>query len=250
MTELRAIIFDMDGTLADTERDGHRVAFNRSFAEAGLDWHWSAGFYGELLAIAGGKERIGYYIDRYHPDFVSSEDRDRVIAQLHQAKTQYYLELLQTGAIPLRPGVKRLITEARTGGIRLAIATTSALQGAIALLQQTLDPAWFEVIAAGDIVPAKKPAPDIYHYVLKQMQLSPADCIVLEDSPQGLAAATQAHLKTLVTVNDYTRTEEFKTACLVVDCLGEPDLPCTALSQWDHPQPYLDLESLRQLQQA
>lgn len=246
MTELQAIIFDVDGTLADTERDGHRVAFNRSFTEAGLDWHWSAEFYGELLAIAGGKERIRHYIERYHPDFAPENG---FIAQLHQTKTQYYLELLQTGAIPLRPGVKRLIQEARTGGIRLAIATTSALPNAIALLQQTLDPDWFEVIAAGDIVPAKKPAPDIYHYVLKQMQLQPSDCIVLEDSPHGLAAATQAHLKTLVTVNDYSRTGEFNTACLVVDCLGEPHLPCTALSKWDNPKPYLDLESLRQLQQ-
>lgn len=247
MSELQAIIFDVDGTLADTERDGHRLAFNRSFSEAGLDWQWSAELYGELLAIAGGKERIGYYIEQYHPDFAPEEG---FIAQLHHSKTQHYLELLKSGAIPLRPGVKRLIQEARSAGIRLAIATTSALPNAIALLQQTLNPDWFEVIAAGDIVPAKKPAPDIYHYVLEQMQLQPSDCIVLEDSPHGLTAATQADLKTLVTVNDYTRTEAFPTACLVVDCLGEPDLPCKALSGWDNPQPYLDLAGLRQIHRS
>jgi HAD superfamily hydrolase (TIGR01509 family) len=247
MTELKAIIFDVDGTLADTERDGHRIAFNRSFAAAGLDWHWSSALYGELLAIAGGKERIAHYLDTHLPDFTPPQDRDRWIAQLHAAKNQQYRDLLQAGAIPLRPGVKRLIAEARNAGIRLAIATTSALPNAIALLEQTLDPSWFELIAAGDIVPAKKPAPDIYHYVLAQMQLNPEDCIVFEDSPHGLTAAHQAGLPTIVTVNDYTRNNDFHPACLVLDHLGEPDAPCTLLAGTCDPMTYLDLAILRQL---
>ncbi|MEC4803951.1 MAG: HAD family hydrolase [Jaaginema sp. PMC 1079.18] len=250
MTSLKAIIFDVDGTLAETERDGHRVAFNRSFNAVNLDWCWSESLYGELLQIAGGKERIRYYIEQYQPDFTPDEGRDRFIAQLHQAKTQYYLELLKTGKMPLRPGVKRLITEAHNAGIRLAIATTSALPNAVALLEQTLNPHWFEVIAAGDIVPAKKPAPDIYYYVLEQMQLQPSDCLVFEDSEHGLEAAAKVGIKTIVTANNYTRQQDFSEAVLVVDCLGERDRPCKVLSKQQLPVPYLDLAYLRQLHQV
>ena len=228
---LRALIFDVDGTLAETERDGHRIAFNWSFAEAGLDWNWSSELYGELLAVSGGKERIRYYLDRYRPDFQTSLqppiDLDTFIVNLHAAKTQHYRNLLDRGAIPLRWGVRRLIDEARNGGIRLAIATTSALPNAIALLDRTLDPAWFEVIAAGDIVPKKKPAPDIYYYVLNQMQLAPEECLVFEDSHHGLQAAAQAGLKTIVTYNNYTQTQDFSEAVLVLNHLGEPDRPFT-----------------------
>lgn len=221
---LAALIFDVDGTLADTERDGHRVAFNRAFAEIGVDWHWSIELYGELLAIAGGKERLKCYLEKYQPNW-QTENITEFIVQTHQLKSQYYQSLLQEGAIPLRPGVKRLILEAREQGIRLAIATTSSLPNATALLETTLDPAWFEVIGAGDIVEHKKPAPDIYHYVLSEMNMNPENCLVFEDTAHGLMAAVQANLKTIVTVNEYTKNQDFAKAILVVDQIGEKGYP-------------------------
>lgn len=233
MTELRALIFDVDGTMADTERDGHRVAFNSAFSEAGLDWDWSVSLYSKLLEIAGGKERIRFYLDKYRPDFEPPTNLDQFIAELHAAKTKYYQQLVASGAIPLRPGVKRLLKEARTQGVRLAIATTAALPNVTALLEHNLAPdapEWFEVIAAGDIVPAKKPASDIYQYVLREIGLSARDCIAIEDSHHGLKAAAGVDLKTVITVNDYTRTQDFAGAVLVLSHLGEPELPFTVLA--------------------
>jgi len=229
MTELKALIFDVDGTLADTERDGHRVAFNQAFAAAGFDWDWSVSLYSELLAIGGGKERIRFYLQQGQPNFQPLDEWDKFLADLHALKNKYYKKLLDSGAIPLRPGVKRLIKEAREQGLRLAIATTSALPNVLALLEQYIDPHWFEVIAAGDIVPAKKPASDIYYYVLKTMDLEPSDCLVFEDSHHGLQAALGAGLKTIITVNDYTKEQNFTGASLVVNHLGEPDLPLHVL---------------------
>ena len=250
MTELRALIFDVDGTLADTERDGHRPAFNCAFAEAGLDWDWSISLYGELLAIAGGKERIQFYLNQYRPDFQPPTSVDKFIASLHAAKTKYYQQLVAEGAIPLRPGVRRLLEEARTQRMRLAIATTTSLPNVTALLQHALAsdaPEWFEVIAAGDIVPAKKPAPDIYQYVLRVMGLSAQECLAFEDSHHGLIAATQVSLKTIVTVNDYTRTQDFSGAKLVLNHLGEPDLPFTVLFGDTRGMSYLNLALVHSL---
>lgn len=241
MSKLQALIFDIDGTLAETERDGHRVAFNRAFTEAGLDWNWSVELYGTLLAVSGGKERIRFYINRYHPNLNGFVGTQEAIADLHAAKTKHYQNLLASGAIPLRPGVKRLLLEARERGARLAIATTSALPNAIALLEQTLDPSWFEIIAAGDVIPAKKPAPDIYHYVLEKMRLTPQDCLVFEDSQHGLQAASQADLKTIVTINEYTREQDFSEAILVLNHLGEPDRPFTILAGEALEASYFDL---------
>jgi HAD superfamily hydrolase (TIGR01509 family) len=244
MTQLRALIFDVDGTVADTERDGHRVAFNRAFADAGLDWHWSVPFYGELLAIAGGKERIRHYLQQHQPDFQPPINTDEFVAHLHAAKTQHYRQLAAEGAIPLRPGVKRLLEAARSQGMRLAIATTGAMPNVQALLKHTLgeaSPDWFEVIAAGDVVPAKKPAPDIYLYALKHMGLQAADCLAIEDSQHGLEAARKAGLQVVVTVNDYTQNQDFSEAVLVLNHLGEPEQPFTVLQGDAGDRNYFDL---------
>ncbi len=240
MTSCEALIFDVDGTLAETERDGHRVAFNRAFQDFGLQWHWPVGLYGQLLKIAGGKERIRHFIHRYQPKLDYQGDLTPLIVDLHRAKTVHFKQLLADHAIPLRPGVKRLLDEARRHQVRLAIATTSAKDNVIPLLETLLgpdSPRWFEVIAAGDMVPQKKPAPDIYNLVIDAMGLSPSRCLVIEDSQQGLEASTAAGLTTVVTVNDYTRNHRFNAAKLVVNHLGEPDQPFEIL-QGDASQAY------------
>lgn len=232
MKLLEALIFDVDGTLAETERDGHRVAFNRAFEEFDLPWRWSVGLYGQLLRVAGGKERIHYFIDQYQPSFQPGENWSDLVMALHQAKARHFQTLVEANVIPLRPGVKRLLTAARQQDIRLAIATTSAKASVIPLLSQLLGPdslGWFEFIAAGDMVPEKKPAPDIYHLVIDTLALNPQRCLVIEDSQQGLEAATAAGLSTVVTVNDYTRYHALNSARLVVNHLGEPNLPFEVL---------------------
>ncbi|WP_295392700.1 HAD-IA family hydrolase [uncultured Thiodictyon sp.] len=233
MYRFKAIIFDVDGTLADTERDGHRPAFNAAFAEAGLDWHWAPARYGELLAVTGGKERIAYFLEQEQIALDPGVDREALIAALHQAKTRHYLALLRTGAIPLRPGVLRLLREARAAGIRLAIATTTTPENVTVLLDQCGEPGlrdWFEVIAAGDVVPRKKPAPDIFELALAELGLTADDCVAVEDSEAGARSALGAGLKALVvSVSAYTEGQEFTGVPLVVDRLGGPGEPATAL---------------------
>ncbi len=226
----KALIFDVDGTLADNERDGHRVAFNRAFAEAGLDWVWSEHSYRELLRVGGGKERIRHYIETAHPSLPSGisaegDSLDPFIRDLHSSKVKFYWQLMQEQALPLRPGVMRLLLDCRQAGVRLAIATTSALPSALALIESMATDAtsWFEVIAAGDVVAAKKPAPDIYEYALQQLELKPQDCIAVEDSKPGCQAAIAAGLTTIITVNGYTKEEDFSGAALVLSHLGEPN---------------------------
>jgi HAD superfamily hydrolase (TIGR01509 family) len=247
---LQALLFDVDGTLADTERDGHRPAFNQAFAEAGLDWNWDVDLYGKLLAVTGGKERIKYYIDHFRPDYEKPANFDEMVAELHKAKTRHYSALAARGGIPMRSGVKRLLIEARAAGLRLAIATTTTPENVTVLLEHSLGAGtqdWFEVIAAGDIVPAKKPAPDIYHYALEKMGLEARDCLAFEDSENGLRASLGAHLKTLITVNDYTLDHDFTGAAVVLSDLGDPGAPNRRLAGPDLGQPFVDVAYLRTL---
>ncbi|MBN8771769.1 MAG: HAD family hydrolase [Thiobacillus sp.] len=250
---LHALLFDVDGTLADTERDGHRPAFNQAFADAGLDWHWDVALYGKLLAVTGGKERMKHYIDHFRPDYRKPDNFDELVAELHKAKTRIYSALAAQGGIPMRPGVKRLLVEARAAGLRLAIATTTTPENVTVLLEHSLGAGtqdWFEVIAAGDIVPAKKPAPDIYHYALEKMGLAAADCLAFEDSENGLRASLGAGLKTLVTVNDYTLDHDFTGAAVVLSDLGEPGAPNQRLAGAELSQPFVDVAYLRALHQG
>ncbi len=251
-TKLKAFIFDVDGTLSDTERDGHRVAFNQAFEEFGMDWHWSVETYGELLAVTGGKERMKFYLDKFLDKDKIPQGIEEKIPELHAAKTRHYTKLLSSGAIPLRPGVERLIDEARQRGFRLAIATTTTPENVTALLSHTLGEDsinWFEVIAAGDIVPAKKPGPDIYEYALNEMKLSADECIAFEDSENGIKSSTGASLCTIITINDYTKEHDFTDACIVLDQMGEPGQPFSVIAGDASNASYLDCDLVIKLHQ-
>ena len=253
MPALKALIFDVDGTLADTERDGHRVAFNQAFKEAGLDWHWSVELYGQLLAVTGGKERMAYYLSHFNTNYPADDSTPELIVKLHKSKTEHYTQLLSTGAIPLRPGVKRLLDEAREMGLRIAIATTTTPENVTALLEHALQAGssdWFEVIAAGDIVPAKKPAPDIYLWALDKLKLKPEECLAFEDSENGIKSSHGANLKTIITINDYTIDHDFTGASLVLNNMGEPDKPFSRLSGDDYGMSYINLELLQKIHAA
>ena len=248
--KLKALIFDVDGTLADNERDGHRVAFNLAFREAGLDWEWDVPTYDILLEVFGGKERIRHFIERYKPGFDEPANLDEWIRKLHVRKTHHYTELLETGAIPLRSGVERLLREARAEGLRLAVASTTTPENVTALFNATIGEhsiGWFDVIAAGDIVARKKPAPDIYLCVLGQLGLKASECLVFEDTEHGLAAALEAGLTTLITVNSATRKQDFRGAAIVLDRLGEPTEPFEVLAGDAGGATFVDVAMLRRI---
>jgi len=251
--DFQAVIFDVDGTLAETERGGHRVAFNRTFEEFNLDWHWTPERYGELLAVTGGKERLRLHVDTQAQDQLARPDLDQWIARLHQRKTEIYGELALSGHIVLRPGIARLIAELRAAGLRLAIATTTTRACIDSLIKANFGCNTgdiFEVVGAGDQVSAKKPAPDIYQWVLQQLQLPASACLAIEDSAQGLNSARAAGLPTLVTVNAYTADDDFTGALSVVASLGEPEQSPHHIAGLALDRPCIDLTQLRRWHQS
>jgi HAD superfamily hydrolase (TIGR01509 family) len=224
-----ALIFDCDGVLSDTERHGHLPAFNRTFEEFGLPVQWSAEDYGVALGIGGGKERMAALLT---PDFITvaglPADREGQLAEVakwHRRKTELYVEMVRDGQLPPRPGIARVVTQARAAGWQLAVCSTSAEPSVRAILENAVgqEAASDFLVLAGDVVAAKKPSPDIYLLALDRLRVSPSDCIVVEDSRNGLLAATGAGLTTVVTVNGYTREQDFGEAALVVSSLGDPD---------------------------
>lgn len=224
---LRALIFDVDGTLADNERYGHRPAFNEAFAMVGLPWVWDEALYGTLLPIAGGKERIRHYAEHYDPDTFAQPDFESLVQTIHREKTRLYLARLASGTIPLRHDVGPLICEARSEGVRLAIASSTTRENVFGLLRANLGPDaehWFDVVAAGDTVPVKKPAPDIYLWTLQALDLPATDCLAIEDSAHGLAASLGAGIPTVVTMNDYTRNDCFDGARMTLSEFNDVDL--------------------------
>ena len=224
---LEALVFDLDGTLADTE-ETHRQAFNAAFIEFELWWDWSPPLYARLLAVSGGKERLRHYIGTLR---VPAAERERLLAlvpALHATKTRIYTELLVRGQRPFRPGVLPLLRAAHGAGLKLAIASTTTSANVSALLQANLGAASdiaFDVVACGDVVPAKKPAPDIYRLALSSLRRPGESCIAFEDSLNGLRAAKAAGLVTVVTPSRWTAAEDFTGADLVLPSLEGLELP-------------------------
>ena len=221
----RAIIFDVDGTLAETE-ETHREAFNRAFRKAGLAWAWDQDLYRELLAVTGGKERIRHFIEDHGAEGAPDRDVDEFIRALHAEKTIAYTQMVSGGELALRPGVRAVVDTARQQGYRLAIATTTTPANVDALLAAAFGDdgrGIFEVICAGDSVPAKKPAPDVYLRTLGELGLPAGRCVAVEDSRNGLLSARAAGIATIVTPSIYTRGEDFHEAELVIDDLASLD---------------------------
>ena len=230
----QALIFDVDGTLAETE-EAHRHAFNDAFRAAGVAWHWDADLYLKLLAVAGGRERIRHYLATLQPEFLADPGLDALIATLHADKTRRYSERVAAGEVALRPGVRRLLDEAHAAGLRLAIATTTGMSNVLALLDVTLGAGGrerFEVIGAGEQAAAKKPAPDVYRWVLEHLDLPPSACLTIEDSSNGLRAALGAGIPTVITRSRYTQDDVVAGAVAVVDDLEADRVDVKRLRRW------------------
>ena len=224
---MKALIFDCDGVLVDTERDGHRVAFNRSFVKKGYDFEWDIPLYGELLKVAGGKERMRHYFNQ-HGWPPSVDDRDTFLKDMHKLKTDIFMEIIAGGQLSLRPGIRRLVDEGISANVVLAVCSTSNERAVNLIVQTLLGPerqAKFQAILAGDVVSQKKPDPEIYHLARTILGLRSDECVVIEDSHNGLRAAKAAGMHCVVTTNSYTRSEDFSDADLVVPELGDkPDI--------------------------
>lgn len=255
---LRALLLDVDGTLADTESRGHLPAWNRAFRDLELDWQWSPELYRDLLAQPGGRERVEHYIEHYKPDLGAHGDRAKAdrrawVKSVHERKSCRFRERLESGEVPLRDGVERLITEAHEVGIRIAIVTNASRASLEPFLHHALGErlqGCVHAIISGEQVARKKPAPDIYHRACVAVDCAPHECVTIEDSAMGLQAAHAAGVPAVVTLNADTDARKLGSAVLVVDSLGEPDKPVQVIKSPGFALDYVDVAVLRQLQMA
>ena len=246
---IKALFFDQDGVIVDTERDGHRVAFNRTFAEFGFNVEWDAETYHGLLQVGGGKERMrhAYETQGYG---VPVDDIEETIKQMHKRKTDIFVEMVDTGELPLRPGIHRIMKAANDAGLILGICTTSNERAANAITGGLLKDIRFDFVLAGDVVQRKKPDPEIYLLALEKAGVKPEECLVVEDSHIGVSAAKAAGMHVIATVNGYTRGEDTSAADFIVDCLGDPDGAKADILQGDPaiaPNGVVELDLLCQL---
>lgn len=218
-----ALLFDCDGVIAETERDVHRISFNRAFKEKGLADVWDEDLYGELLKTGGGKERMTKYFDQQGwPSSVKEDERKEFVANLHKMKTGFFNEVVESGAVELRPGVMRLIDEAFANGVEVAVCSTSNVNAVTTIIKTLLGERYNKMqIFAGDMVANKKPAPDVYLLASQTLGISPDRCWVVEDSGIGLASAKAAGMKCVVTMSIYTRDEDFSNADIVTEDLDK-----------------------------
>ena len=224
MAEIKAFFFDQDGVIIDTEKDGHRVAFNRTFKKHGYDFEWSIDEYHKLLQISGGKERMTHYLHtKGFGKEVKPEEETEIIKQLHHDKTDEIISMLEKNELPLRPGIHRFMKEINQRGLVLAVCTTSNQRAAQAVAEGMLPDIRFDFILAGDMVSKKKPDPEIYLTAMEKAGLTPEECIVVEDSENGVTAGKAAGMHVVATTNFYTEKEDLSRADIVVSCLGDPD---------------------------
>ncbi len=248
MAEIKALIFDQDGVIIDTERDGHRVAFNKTFKEFGFNFEWDVDYYHDLLQIAGGKERMRHHLhSKGFGKEIKPDKEDELIKKLHKRKTEIFIELIKEGSLPLRPGVKRIMKEAMAKGLKIGVCTTSNEKAAEAVAYGILKEIKFEFVLAGDVVKKKKPDPEIYLLGLKTGNLKPEECIVFEDSKNGVTAAKAADMNVVVTTNVYTEKEDLSAGDIIVTCLGDPDGEKGELKQGGKDIEYNGVLSLEQL---
>ena len=247
-----ALVFDVDGTLADTE-ELHRQAFNEAFFACGINWRWGPALYADLLQITGGKERIASFLSQQR---VSAAERGRLlrlIPQIHATKTRLYQELVALGHLRPRDGVRRLMMEARSAGLKLAIASTTSPENVESLLTSSFGsdaPGWFAAIATGDVVANKKPAPDIYNLALQQVGVTPHRAIAFEDSAIGVRSAKAAGLFTVATPSLWTIGQDFSRADVVLTSLADPERPLYAIDELRIGAKYLGLDELETLHSA
>ncbi|MDQ3719903.1 MAG: HAD-IA family hydrolase [Actinomycetota bacterium] len=246
---LQAVVLDVDGTLVDSERDGHRVAFNLAFEEAGLEDRWDVELYGKLLAITGGERRINAY---FEDQDMAEAEREELAGRLHARKTEIFTEMAGRGEIKARPGVRELLDELENAGVRLAVATTGSMKWVEPLLDRLFGLERFEAVVTSDDAPQRKPDPSAHRMTLERLGLTASAAPGVEDSANGLRAAKSAGLACVVVVNDYTREQDFHDADLVLDGFGGPDAPAATLADPHRLDPpgRLDVDTLRRLADA
>ena len=224
MGQIKAVFFDQDGVIIDTERDGHRVSFNMTFKEFGFTDEWSVEYYHELLQVAGGKERMKHHSrTKGFSKPVPEDELDELVKAMHKRKTALFVELIETGQLPLRPGVHRMMKEAMEAGLKIAVCTTSNEKAATAVKENMLSDIKFDIVLAGDVVSKKKPDPEIYNLALSKLGLQPNEVVVFEDSRNGVLAAKAAGLNIVVTTNGYTEKEDLSDGDIIVSSLGDSD---------------------------